>query len=433
MRVSVAGVGRVAGLLAIWLALAGPASGQLKAGPGEWPGWRGADRTGVSKETGLLKSWPEGGPKLVWKATGLGKGFSTPSLAQGRIYLLGTVSGEPECLIALDGASGRMLWSTPFGNLDGGHPGPRSTPTFDDGRLYVISSDGKLLCADAESGKEIWKKDLAADFHGERGSWAYAESPLVDGDRVICTPGGEQATVVALDKKKGETIWTCPIRKDAPGRKRSYSSAAYSSAMAAEIGGVRQYVQFLDGGVVGVSAADGKWLWSYDHPASPTANCTTPVIRGDLVLAASAYNTGGGAARIVAKDGKFSAEELWFLPDLQNHHGGLVLVGDCVYGTGASELFCVEFETGRVQWRDRSVGKGSITAADGHLYVRSENGPVALVEASRAGYVEKGRFDQPDRSGDKSWPHPVIAGGRLYLRDQDVLLCYDVKAPEAAP
>jgi outer membrane protein assembly factor BamB len=419
----------VVGSVVLAASLAGPALGQLKAGPGEWPGWRGADRTGVSKERGLLKSWPEGGPKLVWKATGLGKGFSTPSLAQGRIYLLGTGSGEPECLMALDPKDGSILWSTPFGRMDGGYPGPRSTPTVDAGRLYAISSDGKLICADAATGREVWTKDLKADFHGENGSWAYAESPLVDGDRVICTPGGERATVVALEKVSGRTVWTCPIKKDVSGRKRGYSTAGYASVMAAEIGGARKYVQFLDGGVVGVSAADGKWLWSYDRPASPTANCTTPVIRGDLVLAAAAYNTGGGVARIAPKDGAFAAEEVWFLPELQNHHGGFVLVGDCVYGTGASELFCVEFATGRVVWRERSVGKGSITAADGHLYVRSENGPVALVEATPSGYVEKGRFDQPDRSREKSWPHPVVVGGRLYLRDQDVLLCYDVKSP----
>jgi outer membrane protein assembly factor BamB len=246
---------------------------------------------------------------------------------------------------------------------------------------------------------------------------------------VVVTPGGPKATMVALNKTTGEVIWKAAIDKQGPDRKRRYSVAAYASAVAAEIGGVLQYVQFLDGGVVGVAAADGKWLWSYDAPASGTANCTTPVVRNGIVLDAAAYNVGAGAARIAKKDSGFEAEQIYFIKDLQNHHGGFVLVGDCFYGTSGAELYCVEFATGKVMWHDKSVGKGSIAAADGRLYVRSENGPVALVEASPTAYAEKGRFDQPDRSKEKSWPHPVIVGGKLYLRDQDVLLCYDVKAP----
>lgn len=416
--------------IALWTltaALATAASAQLMSVPGEWPAWRGPDRTGVSAETGLLNEWPAGGPKLAWKATGLGQGYSTPSVAGGRIYLLGTPDGgETESLIALDAKTGRAVWKTPFGRLQGGKPGPRSTPTFVDGRLYVISSDGKLLCAAAADGREIWRKDLVKEFSGKCGGWAYAESPLIDGDRLICTPGGPASTVVALDRTTGAKQWACAVTKESADRKRSYATAGYASAIAIECGGVRQYVQFLDGGVIGVSAADGRLLWTYDRPASATANCSTPVFRDGIVWAASAYNTGGGAARIEKKGDGFEATELYHLKDVLNHHGGTVLVGDHLYGTGASELFCIEFKTGHIVWKERGVGKGSVAVAGGMIYHRSENGPVALVEASPDGYREDGRFDQPERSAEKAWPYPVIAGGRLLLRDQDKLFCYDV-------
>lgn len=409
-----------------FLFLAGSAMAQMKAAPGDWPAWRGPDRTGASSETGLLKEWPSGGPKLVWKAAGLGQGYSTPSVAGGRVFLLGTPEGGGvEALVALDANSGRRLWATPFGKLQGGKPGPRSTPTAADGRLYVISSDGKLLCAAQADGGAVWQKDLVKDFGGRCGGWAYAESPLLDGDRLICTPGGAAATMVALDAKTGAKVWACAVDRPASG-KQGYATAGYASVIAAECGGVRQYIQFLAGGVIGVAAAEGRLLWSYDRPASPTANCSTPVFSEGVVWAASAYNTGGGAARIAKKGDGFEAQEQYFIKDMLNHHGGTVLVGGHLYGTGASELFCIEFATGRIVWRERGVGKGSVAVADGMIYHRSENGPVALVEVSPAGYREHGRFDQPERSGEKAWPYPVIAGGRLYLRDQDNLFCYDI-------
>jgi outer membrane protein assembly factor BamB len=410
------------------LAMAQPAAAQLKAAPGDWPGWRGPDRTDLSPETGLLKSWPAEGPKLLWKTTGLGGGFSTPSVAGGRIFLLGT-KGRQELLIALDAKEGKQLWVTPVGAMAGGHPGPRSTPTVDGERVYVISSDGKLVCADTK-GKVLWGKDLKADFAGKCGGWAYAESPLVDGDVLVCTPGGDKATLAALNKKNGDAIWKTAVtglKASAGRRPRNYNTAAYSSVIVAELDGIRQYIQFLSGGVVGVAAKDGKLLWHYDHPANGTANCSTPIFRDSSVFAASGYGTGGGRARIVRDGTSFKADEVYFVKALQNHHGGMVLVGDAVYGTGSGTLLCVDFKTGKVNWQKRSVGKGSVAYADGRLYARSENGPVALVEATATGYREKGRFQQPDRSDKKAWAHPVIAGGRLYLRDWDILLCYDVK------
>jgi outer membrane protein assembly factor BamB len=402
----------------------------LFAGPGDWPGFRGADRTGVSQETGLLKEWPKGGPKLAWKATGLGSGYATPSIASGVVYLLGT-KGEREFLIALSAQDGKRLWETEMGRVAGQndrqYPGPRSTPTIDGDVLYVIGSDGKLVCAELKGGKVRWHKDLKADFRGQPGNWAYAESPLVDGDVLVCTPGGQTSTLVALKKKTGDVIWKSVVT-GSEGGGRQYATAGYASVIIAEVDGVKQYIQFLSGGVVGVAAKDGKLLWHYDKPANRTANCSTPIFHDGRVLAASGYGTGGGCVQLKSNAGKFEAEEVYFVKELQNHHGGIVLVGDHVYGTGANSLLCIDFKTGKIAWQERGVGKGSVAYADGHLYVRSENGPVALVEASPSGYKEKGRFDQPERSNLKSWPYPVIAGGKMYLRDQDILLCYDVKA-----
>ncbi len=400
---------------------------QLKSGDGDWPGWRGPDRTGLSTETGLLKEWPADGPKLLWKIKGLGDGYSTPSVANGRIFVLGT-KGREERLIALDIKDGKELWATPFGAQAGSHPGARSTPTVDGDLVYVISSDGKLICADTAKGEIRWRKDLVKDFGGEKGSWAYAESPLIDGDNLICTPGGSSATLAALNKKTGEVIWKAPVKGVAGGGKRGgYTTAGYSSAIAADIGGTRQYIQFIAGGVVGIAAKDGHLLWNYDHPSTGHANCSTPIFQDGTVFAASAYGNGGGRAKIVKNGDTFKAEEMYFVKAMENHHGGMVLVGDYLYGTNSTALVCVDFKTGKVAWTNRSVGKGSIAYADGHLYVRSENGPIALVEATGTAYKETGRFTPVDRSREKAWAHPVIAGGRLYVRDWDGLACYDVK------
>lgn len=420
-------------LLALYFAVTpAPQRYALPAAPGDWPGWRGPSRDNLSRETGLLASWPKGGPTLLWKAKDLGVGYSTPALVGGIIYLLGTEDKDQECLIALSGKDGTRLWSTNLGKTTsaGGYHGPRSTPTVDGGMLYLMTSSGVLVAADAKSGEPRWKKDTKSEFGGRSGGWAYTESPLIDGDRVLCTPGADKATMVAFDKRTGELVWKADLSQlnmEGGKKKRSYTTAAYSSIVVAELAGQKQYVQFLSGGVVGVDAVSGQLLWNYDHPANKTANISTPVVANDAVFAASAYNTGGGLARIVRKDGKLEAEEAYFLDQMQNHHGGMVLLNGYLYGTNGNSLLCINLESGKVAWQNKSVGKGSVVYADGHLYVRSERGPIALVEANPSSYVETGRFDQPERSKLSAWPHPVIAAGCLYIRDQDLLFCYDVK------
>lgn len=413
------------------LSVTNPLRAQVPAGPGDWPAWRGPDRTGLSKETELMKQWPKEGPPLLWKVKGLGDGYSTPSVAKGRIYLVGTRQSRDEHVICLSAADGKQLWTVHIGQTAGGRAGPRGTPTVDGDRLYALSSDGKLACLKTDTGEKAWDKDLKKEFGGRPGGWAYAESPLIDGDVLICTPGGDTATLVALNKNTGDVIWKSAIT-GLTGKQRPYSTAAYSSAIEADVAGVKQYIQFLDGGVVGVDAKDGRLLWHYDTPGNKTANCSTPLFRDDSVFAASAYGTGGGLVQLIREGSKFEAKEQYFLKSMQNHHGGMILVGDHIYGTGSATLLCVEFKTGKVAWNERSVGKGSIAYADGHLYVRSEGGPLALVEATPAGYKEKGRFNQPDRSDKQAWPHPVIASGKLLIRDWDTLLCYDVKDKSAA-
>jgi outer membrane protein assembly factor BamB len=412
------------------------AGAAFAADPGafDWPQWRGPDRTGLSKETGLLKDWPNAGPKQLWKIEGLGEGYSTPSVSAGRIYVLGT-KDKDEYMICLDERDGKRIWDVKIGQKTGGYEAPKSTPTIDNGYAYVVSSDGNLVCVEIGKGAIKWQKSYKKDFGGRSGGWAYTESPLVDGDLVIGTPGADTAALVALKKSNGEVVWKTTIKgverkpSNDPKKKAdnsTYSRAGYSSVIAAEIGNVKQYVQFLDGGVVGVNAADGRLLWHYEEPANTTANISTPIVQGDLVFAASSYGTGAGQAKIVKDGSDFKAEKTYFLNKLQNHHGGLVLVKDHIYGTSGS-LMCVDFKSGKVAWDDRSVGKGSVTYADGMLYVRGEGGKIALVEANPAKYIEHGQFMQPDRSKQAAWPHPVVANGKLYIRDWDILLCYDVK------
>ena len=402
------------------------------AGENDWPQWRGPDRTGLSAEKGLLKQWSADGPPLAWKIKGLGDGFSTPSVADGRVYVLGTKAGQgkakDEYLIALSTADGSRAWDLKIGVTAGGYPGPRCTPTVDGDRVYAISSDGKLHCVQRATGKAIWSKDFKADFGGKAGGWAYTESPLIDGNVLVCTPGGDSSPIVALNKTTGDVIWKATLKDLPAGGKRSYTTAGYSSFVVATIHGTKQYVQFLSGGVVGVDAKDGKLLWHYDRPANGTANCSTPIVKNDAVFAASAYGNGGGRADITKAGSDFTATEKYFVKQMQNHHGGMVLVGNHIYGTGSGSLICLDFDSGKIAWEDKSSGKGSVTYADGHIYARGEKGEIALVEANPKEYVEKGRFKQPDRSSAAAWAHPVVSGGKLYIRDMDVLLCYDVKA-----
>ncbi|MBI3875302.1 MAG: PQQ-like beta-propeller repeat protein [Verrucomicrobia bacterium] len=390
------------------------------AASGDWPCWRGAKRDGVSTETGLLKTWPQGGPQLLWKATGCGVGYSSVSVVTGRVFTMGD-GPDASGVHCFDEKNGKKLWTSgAIGKPGGNYAGTRCTPTVDGDSVYALAQFGDLVCLDMATGKERWRKNLQRDFGGNYSGWNYAESPLVDGDKVVVTPGGARGAIAALDKKTGAPIWQSADFKD---------GAQYSSLVPADIYNVHQYIQLTAQSVAGVDAKTGKLLWRAPRAGS-TAVIPTPVVFNNLVYVTSGYNAGCNTFAVTMDTGGFKAAELWSNKEMVNHHGGVILVNGYLYGYSETRgWICQEFKTGKVMWSNKGVGKGSIAYADGMLYCRSEggSGAIALIEATPSGYFERGRFDQPGRSKQNSWAHPVIAGGKLFIRDQDVLLCYDVK------
>lgn len=532
----------------------------------DWPQWQGPDRTGISKETSLLKEWKKEGPPLAWKIQGLGGGYSAPAVAGGRIFGMSS-HGQDEVLWARSEKDGHELWATRLGpaltdGMPQGKEGAGCTPTVDGDSIYVIGLSGDVARIRAEDGSVVWKRNMQTDFGGVIPTWRYNESPLIDGEKLVCTPGGPDATVVALNKSDGHLLWkgvvpdasakagdtppsimtTLPVlvALDTDGNKeisaaeiqaapaglakldknqdgkldeeelrapgsggrqgggrpgrggrggmrampvhaaldadenneisaaelqnapaallkldknhdgklsedevgppgRRNSSAAYASAIAIDFGGRHQYVQLTARSLVGFSADDGKLLWRYDKPASNSGiNCSTPIYQNGKVFASSAYGNGGGMARLSRDaEGAIKAEEVWFSKQMENHHGGLILHDGALFGAnggnGGGYLACLDFNTGQVLWNEgdrdkRRVTKGSVAMADGRIYYRTEEGPIVLIEPSRKEYLERGRFDQPDRTDKPAWTHPVLANGKLYIRDQDTLFCYDIKA-----
>jgi outer membrane protein assembly factor BamB len=395
----------------------------------DWPQWRGPNRDGISKETGLMKEWPKDGPKLLWQQTDLGDGYSTPAIVGRRLYVLSNKGNDNEFVQARDIKDGKEIWTTPLGkvgnpNQQPSYPAARSTPTVEGDFLYALGSDGDLACLEIDKGTVRWRKNLRADFNGKPGIWAYSESPLIDADSLVVTPGGAEATLVSLNKKMGETIWKCPLPEG--------GEAAYASAIVVEAAGAKQIVQLLQKGLVGVDAKTGKFLWRFSKPISQfNANIPTPVAADSLVYASSA-GTGGGAVRLSAKEGGVEAQQVYFDAKMPTTIGGTVKIGDYLFGTTGQGMVCIEFATGTVKWQERTLGPSAICYADGCLYVHTENGEVALVKASPEAYVEKGRFTPPERpkravQGEKSWAYPALSDGRLYIRERGSLWCYAVK------
>ena len=399
----------------------------------DWPTFRGAERTGVAPDAGLFDTWPATGPTLAWETAGAGHGYASLAIAGTRIYTLGdglsTAGDKDEYLSCFDRESGRQLWKTKTGQPWAEGPeswhSSRSTPTVDGDLVYVITPFGQLVACNTADGKERFRVDLKAQFGGTKGDgWGYSESPLVDDNRLVCTPGGEQATMVALDKKTGRPLWTCPMKGD--------RGAGHSSIVISQPKGRKVYVQTTAAGAFAVDAETGRFQWAYPIDQT-TAVVPTPIVRGDLVFFSAGYRRGGALLRQVpGADGSVTMEEVYGLKkELANKHGGIVLVGDHLYGDSddAGIPFCAELMTGNVVWKKRGSGKGSATvvAADGHLYVRYADGTLALVKADPADYVEVATFKIPGSDARPSWAHSVILDGRLYLREQDTILCYDLR------
>jgi outer membrane protein assembly factor BamB len=358
----------------------------------DWPQWRGPERNGTSSETGLLKQWPKEGPKLLWQVNEIGDGYSTPVVVGSRIYLMSNRGMENEFVQALSTSDGKAIWTTRIGNVGNPNQNPpypkaRSTPTVDGNFIYAFGSDGDIACLEAKTGKIRWQKNVRKEFGGQPGEWAYAESPLVDGDAVVVTPGGPTATMVALNKKTGAVIWKSTVPGGDP--------AGYASAIVVQAAGKKQYVQLLSKGIVGVDAQTGQFLWRYAEAAKGPAQYFTPVARGEYVYG-GALGVGGGLVRLKPDGNGVAAEQVYFTRGLPNGIGGAVVVGDHIYGTEAGQgLIAADFLTGNVKWKAENFGWASVASADGLLYCHLVDGGVALVEASPEAFREKGRFTPP--------------------------------------
>ena len=385
----------------------------------DWPQWRGPDRAGLSRESGLLKQWPASGPPLVWSATNLGSGYGSIAVSRDLIFVQG-LKGRNSTVSSLNRADGKPVWSKnvgPTADEDRG-PGPRGTPTVDGDRVYALTESGDLACLRRDDGTLVWQRNILKDFGARNIPWLISESPLVDGNNLIVTPGGRGAGLVALDKMTGKTVWTSKELSD---------EAGYSSVIAADVQGVRTLMTLTAEAGIGVRAGDGKLMWRYEPVANGTANVATPIFFDNKVFYTTNYGAGGALLGLTAQNGEVRAAPIYTTREMQNHHGGVLLVNGYLYGFNNSILTSLEFATGKMMWRHRSVGKGSLVYADGHLYILGEDNVVGLAEATPTGYSEKGRFRIADQ-GWPSWAHPVVSGGRLYIRNQNTLASYDVVA-----
>lgn len=404
----------------------------------DWPRWRGPKIDGICTETGLLKAIPESGLKLLWEFEGVGKGYSSVAIVGNKLYTMGDIADESgqnnQYLFCIDINTQKKLWQTKVGPPH--QDGSRCTPTVDGSLVYAIGTDGDVVCVDASSGKEIWRVNFAKDFGGKMMSgWKYSESPLVDGDKVIVTPGAKDAIMVALDKKSGKLIWKCALPDFG---NKGKDGAGYSSIVISEACGIRQYVQIIGRGCIGVSAKDGKFLCGYNKVANGVANIPTPVVDGDYVFCSTAYDTGSALLKLVSDgQGGVKAEEVYWLDKdtFQNHHGGFVKVGNYIYGGHGQNRgapTCIEFNTGKIMWKVlEQPGKGSaaVLYADGNLIFRYDGGEVCLIAADPKAFKLNGKFTPPKKAGmgGPAWAHPVIVDSKLYLRHNNVIQCFDFK------
>jgi len=390
-----------------------------RAGATDWPQWRGPNRDGISSETGLLEQWPEKGPKLLWTAKGLGIGYASVAIANGVIYTAGNV-GKDMKLIALD-LDGKTQWQVKVGPAcKAGSPGSRGTPTVEDGKVYYEDANGDVVCLDAKTGEKVWGLNILKEFHGRNIEWALSESLLVDGNNLIACPGGPEIGVVALDKNTGKTVWTCKGADGQPG---------YASPIVVEQGGLRQIITMNSQAAIGIHAKTGELLWRFPHKTEYDANITTPVFHEGFVFIDSGYGSGGELLKLTVAGEKCSAEKVWHTKALDNHHGGIVLVNGYLYGSAmGGPWICLDFKSGDMKYRERGVGKGSLTYADGMLYTLSEQGAMGLVPATPERHQVVSRFRIPPGGGGEVWAHPVVCGGRLYIRHGDALFAFNIKA-----
>lgn len=388
----------------------------------DWLQWRGPGREDHSPDSGLLKQWPKEGPKRLWLFENAGLGYGGYSVAGERLFTVG-LRGEEEFLIAVDTRTGAELWSSKIGAKysNGWGDGPRMTPTVDGDRVYALGGRGLLVCASVADGKIRWQKSMVEDLGGVLQDWGYTESPLVVGDRIVCTPGGPKGTMAGLNKLTGDVVWRTTDLTD---------NAQYASPIPMPVGGQTQVVQLVGKKVFAVDPATGKVPWVAEFPGK-VAVIPTPITHDGIVYVSSGYGVGCKAVRPGASG---TPETVYENKVMKNHHGGVVRVGEYLYGyNDGSGWVCQDFKTGKEVWASKNFGKGAVHFADGMLYCLDEkSGEVALVEAVPTGWSEKSRFKLSPQSELRNpqggiWPHPVVVNGHLYLRDQQYLFCFDVK------
>ncbi|QDU40557.1 outer membrane biogenesis protein BamB [Maioricimonas rarisocia] len=398
----------------------------------DWPQWRGPNRDGIAADSNFNADWRRQKPELLWMVDGMGQGYASVSVVDGKLFTTGN-DRSSQSVVCADAATGELQWRRKLTDKapKHGYEGSRCTPTVDGDRLYVVTSNGQISCLRTADGEVVWTRSFD-DWNGKMMSgWGFSESPLVDGNWVLCTPGGPDAMIVALNKMTGDEVWASAVPQIGENGK---DGAAYSSIVISEGAGVKQYVQLVGRGVIGVRAEDGKFLWGYNRVANGTANIPTPIIEGDYVFASTGYGTGSCLLKLSRDGNGVKAEEQYFLGSktFQNHHGGMILVGDHVYaGHQHNKGFpiCVEMKSGDVTWfeqsREFNHGSAAITYVDGHIIFRYQDGFIALIEATPEGFKLDGMFKPVYQEG-KSWSHPVVVDGKMYLREQDRLMCYDV-------
>lgn len=406
------------------LATVSPLTGEDSA---SWPQFHGPNRDNRSAETGLLRCWTPGGPPLAWSSTGIGHGFSTVSIAAGRIYTAGNMEDQT-VVTALD-LEGRILWQTACGKAwTKPHGGTRGTPTIDGERLYYETPLGEVVCLSVRDGSKLWGLNIIERFESENITWGLAESLLIDGDRVICSPGGPKATLVALDKLTGQVVWTTPSIGELAG---------YSSPVLAGHGGLRLVVAMTSRSVIGVDAGTGRLLWRFAHVTYADENIIRPIVHGGVVFVSTLFDAGSVKLKINVTGDEIAVEEAWRSHDLDNQHGGVILLDGHLYGASRSKndakWICLDWKTGRMSYAERGVGKGSLTYADGMFYILNEKGVVALVRAVPDRHEVVSSFQLPPGGQGPTWAHPVVCGGRLYLRHGDRLFAYDVKEADRGP
>jgi len=392
----------------------------------KWPQFHGPKRDNLSKDTGLLKLWPDGGPKLVWKAEGLGHGFSTVAIAGGMIYTSGNI--EKDTFITALDMSGNILWQEVNGPAyKGSYPGSRATPTIVDDKLYHLNGDGYVTCLEAKTGKKLWSLNILEKFNGRNIEWGLSESLLVDGQNVICCPGGEEVSMVALDRDTGETVWKCTGVGDKP---------SYASPIMVTYQGLKQIVTFMSASAIGVAADTGKLLWKYDHPVKYDANIVTPIYHEGHILLFATLARGATMLKLNVKDETCTVEEVWRTEELDNEHGGVVLIDGYFYGHADGNhkwrhWACLELQTGKTMYAVEGLPvqrSGALTYAEGMLYLINDSGTVALMPANPNGFEIVSQFQLPKGGKGPTWAHPVVCGGHLYLRHGNFLYTYDVRA-----